>query len=216
MDSSSTQRHQDHRIVPKQFQTFYKYLSSRRTPSFSSSSFSPSSSSFESLYFVDDTLLSPATPHRFSGVPFSWEHLPGIPKNLNSNKKQESSSLKLLPLPPTTTTTTTHSCKKLINHEEHRIRKKNSIQSSTSQRDPFFDAMVKCSKDDHDDEGKKPSRSLWNNDDAKVSRSLSDRFGFINLNASCKRTCAVSESIIYIPSSRRSTYQHFTPTPRSL
>ncbi|OIV98846.1 hypothetical protein TanjilG_02556 [Lupinus angustifolius] len=198
MDSSSTQRHQDHKLVPKQCETFFKYLSSQRTPSsFSScSSFSPSSSSFGSLYFADDTLLSPTTPHRFSGVPFSWEHLPGIPKKQSSKKKQES-SFKLLPLPPPTTRI--HSCKKLNHDDETRIRKKNSVQSN-SQRDPFFDAMVKCSKDDHE-EGK--SINLWN--DAKVSRSFSDRFGFINLNASCKRTSAVSESIVYISSSKRST-----------
>ncbi|CAL0328448.1 unnamed protein product [Lupinus luteus] len=149
MDSSSTQRHQDHKLVPKQCETFFKYLSSHKTPSsFSScSSFSPPSSSFGSLYFANDTILSPTTPHRFSGVPFSWEHLPGIPKNQNS-KKQES-SFKLLPLPPPTTKI--HSCKKLNHDDETRIRKKNSIQS-TSQRDPFFDAMVKCSKDDHEEE----------------------------------------------------------------
>ncbi|KAE9592455.1 hypothetical protein Lal_00028622 [Lupinus albus] len=199
MDSSSTQKHHDYKLVPKQCEAFFKYLSSRKTPFFSSSSFSPSSS-FESLYLSDDTLLS---PHRFYGVPFSWEHLPGIPKTQIS--KNQESSLKLLPLPPTTTTI--QSSKKL-NNEEHRIRKKNnSIQSTTSQRDPFFDAMVKCSKDGHEE---KTCRNLWN-DDAKVSRSFSDRFGFINLNASCKRTCSVSESIVYIPSSRNSTYQHFSP-----
>ncbi|KAE9621123.1 hypothetical protein Lal_00019916 [Lupinus albus] len=199
MDSSSTQRHQDHKLAPKQCETFFKYLSSHKTPSsFSScSSFSQSSSSFRSLHFSDDTLLSPTTTHRFSGVPFSWEHLPGIPKNQNSKKKQES-SFKHLPLPPPTTRI--HSCKKINDDDdEPRIRKKNSIQS-TSQRDPFFDAMVKCSKDDHEEA---KSINFWN--DAKVSRSFSDRFGFINLNASCKRTCAVSESIVYISSAKRST-----------
>ncbi|CAL0333418.1 unnamed protein product [Lupinus luteus] len=199
---SSTQRHHDHKLVPKQCEAFFKYLSSRKTPFFSSS-FSPSSS-LESLYFGDDTLLSPATPHRFYGVPFSWEHLPGIPKNQIS-KKQES-SLKLLPLPPPTTTTTSIQSSKKLNHEEPRLRKKNNSIQGTSQRDPFFDAMVKCSKDDHEE---KTCRNLWN--DAKVSRSFSDRFGFVNLNASCKRTCAVSESIVYIPSSRSNTYQHFSP-----
>lgn len=198
MDSSA-------KVVPKQCDTLPagRYLSTGRTPSFSSSSssLSPTSSSIESFYFHDDTLLSPATPLRFSGVPFSWEHLPGIPKKQNSKKKQES-SMKLLPLPPTTTTTTTttHSSKKLT-HEETRIRKKNSIQNSF-QRDPFFAALVECSKDDHEE----TSSSFWNG--AKVSRSISDRFGFISLYGSCKRTCAVSESLVYLPSSRRSTYEH--------
>ncbi|KAJ6383675.1 hypothetical protein OIU78_027045 [Salix suchowensis] len=31
--------------------------------------------------------LSPATPLQFSGVPFSWEHLPGIPKNQSLQEK---------------------------------------------------------------------------------------------------------------------------------
>ncbi|XP_020210225.1 uncharacterized protein LOC109795198 [Cajanus cajan] len=198
MDSSSSA---SAKFVPKQCDIFHagKYPSSRRTHSFSSSSssLSPSSSSFESFYFPEDPLLSPASPLRFSGVPFSWEHLPGIPKKQNSKKnKLQESSFKLLPLPPPTTT---HSSKKLT-HEETRVRKKNSIQ-----RDPFFAALVECSKDDHEE----TSGNLWNG--AKVPRSISDRFGFISLYASCKRTCAVSESLVYLPSSRRSTCQHVSP-----
>jgi len=110
--------------------------------------------------------------------------------------------MKLLPLPPPTitTSTTTHSSKKL-NHEDTKIRKKNSIQRD----DPFFAAMVKCSKDD-DDDHEETIGNLWTNGD-KVSRSISDRFGFISLYGSCKRTCAVSESLVYLPSTRRSTYQ---------
>ncbi|KAL2324711.1 hypothetical protein Fmac_023769 [Flemingia macrophylla] len=204
MDSSSPASVGQHaKVVPKQCDIFHagKYpSSSRRTLSFSSSSssFSPSSSSFESFYFPDDPLLSPASPLRFSGVPFSWEHLPGIPKKQNSKKsnKLKESSLKLLPLPPPTTT---HSSKKL-SQEETRVRKKNSIQ-----RDPFFAALVECSKDDHEE----TSGNLWNG--AKVPRSISDRFGFISLYASCKRTCAVSESLVYLPSSRRSTCEHVSP-----
>ncbi|XP_061366625.1 uncharacterized protein LOC133309813 [Gastrolobium bilobum] len=202
MDTSAATLSQHAMDVPKQCDTFpaRKYLSSRRTPSFSSScsSLSPSSSSIESFYFHDDPLLSPASPLRFSGVPFSWERLPGIPKKQNSKKKQES-SMKLLPLPPPTTS---HSSKKL-SHEETRIRKKNSMQTSF-QRDPFFAALVECSKDDHEEETS--SSSFFNG--AKVTRSISDRFGFISLSAACKRTCAVSESIVYLPSSRRSNYDH--------
>lgn len=205
MDSSSSSRYA--KVVPKQCDIFHasgKYSSSRRTHSFSSScsSLSPSSSSFESFYFPEDPLLSPASPLRLSGVPFSWEHLPGIPKKQNSKKKLQESSLKLLPLPPPTTT---HSASKKHNHEETRVRKKSSIQSGF-QRDPFFAALVECSKDD--DHGE-TSRNLWNG--AKVPRSISDRFGFINLYASCKRTCAVSESLVYLPSSRRSSCEHVSP-----
>lgn len=210
MDSSAS-LDQHAKSVPKQCDTFLlagKYPSSRRTPSFSScsSSLSPSSSSLDSFYiFPDDPLLSPASPLRFSGVPFSWEHLPGIPKKQNSNKKKES-SMKLLPLPPPTTTTTHTQSSKKLSHEDTRVWKKNSIQSGF-QKDPFFAAMVECSKDDHHEE--ETRSSFWNG--TKVStRSISDRFGFISLYSSCKRTCAVSESLVYLPSSRRSTYEHVT------
>ncbi|TKY51516.1 hypothetical protein E2542_SST23032 [Spatholobus suberectus] len=206
MDSSSSASVRQHaKVVPKQCDiTFYagKYPSSRRTHSFSSSSssLSPSSSSFESFYFPEDPLLSPASPLRFSGVPFSWEHLPGIPKKQNSKKKLQESSLKLLPLPPPTTSLSS----KKHSHEETRVGKKNSIQS-VFQRDPFFAALVECSKDDHEE----ASRNLWNG--AKVPRSISDRLGFISLYASCKSTCAVSESLVYLPSSRRSSIEHVSP-----
>ena len=201
MDSSSSASVSQHaKVVPKQFDIFFhagRYPSSRRTHS------SSSSSSFESFYFPEDPLLSPASPLRFSGVPFSWEHLPGIPKKQNPKKKLQESSLKLLPLPPPTTT---HCSSKKHSHEETRIRKKNSIQS-VFQRDPFFAALVECSKDDNEEI---TSRNLWNG--AKVPiRSISDRFGFISLYASCKRTCAVSESLVYLPSSRRSTCEHVSP-----
>ncbi|OIV91399.1 hypothetical protein TanjilG_02017 [Lupinus angustifolius] len=141
MDSSATLKQHHTKVVPKQCDTFpcERYLSSRRTPSFSSSC--SSLSSLESLYFHDDPLLSPATPLRFSGVPFSWEHLPGIPKKQNSKNKKDS-SLKILPLPPPT----------------HSSKKKNSVQTSVK-KDPFFAAMVECSKDDNNHE--ETSASLW-------------------------------------------------------
>ncbi|BAT94400.1 uncharacterized protein LOC124832491 [Vigna umbellata] len=201
MDSSSSSSgasvSEHAKVVPKQCDIFHagKYHSSRRTHS------SSSSSSFESFYFPEDPLLSPASPLiRFSGVPFSWEHLPGIPKKQNSKKKLQESSLKLLPLPPPTTT---RSSKKL-SHEETRVRKKNSVQS-VFQRDPFFAALVECSKDDSEE----TSSNLWSG--AKVPRSVSDRFGFISLYGSCKSTCAVSESLVYLPSSRRSTCADVSP-----
>lgn len=172
-----------------------KYLSSQRTPSFSSSSsLSPCSSSFGSSNFADDSPLSPATPLRYSGVPFSWEHLPGIPKKKQASKKESSS--KLLPLPPTSTVTPSSRKSNL----EDVVGKKNCKQ--TLKIDPFFAALVECSKDDDQDQG--PNSSIWNS--AKVSRSLSDRFGFISLYTSCKRTSAISESIIYLPRSSRISY----------
>ncbi|KAJ7969693.1 DUF688 domain-containing protein [Quillaja saponaria] len=186
---------------------------SRRTPSFSSSS-SSSSSSLESSYkyFTNDSPLSPSTPLRFSGVPFSWEHLPGIPKQLQTSiKMNQSSSLQLmlpLPAPPTNL----QPSKRYNLEDQAATRKKNYSLDQTFRKDPFLAAIVKCSKDnigDHEDTTRSNS-NLWNR--AKVTRNLSDRFGFISLYASCKNTCAISESIIHLPNPssncKTSTYSH--------
>ncbi|XP_002533873.2 uncharacterized protein LOC8284795 [Ricinus communis] len=166
-----------------------KHASSRRTPSLSSSS---SFSSCSSSNFRDESPLSPATPLRFSGVPFSWEHLPGIPKK-SSHKKKDTALTKVLPLPPPAMP----QCSK-------------RFSESFGNRDPFFAALVACSKDDSDDN--ESGSNLWSG--AKVSRSISDRFGFINLYTSCKRTCAVSESIVYLPRSNRTSYDLITRRSR--
>ncbi|MBA0843720.1 hypothetical protein Gotur_022114 [Gossypium turneri] len=183
-------------MSPKQLDT--KYSSSLRTPSFSSSS-SSLPSSLGSSYYQDDSPLSPVTPVRYSGVPFSWERLPGIPKMLQSHKKKD--SIKLLPLPPPTS------------KEASFNRKKSSSSTSTAvaesfRKDPFFTALVECSKDDEDDDHERSSSNFRSG--AKITRSISDRFGFINLYTCCKRTCAVSESIVYLPrrSSRTGTAKY--------
>ncbi|GMI90527.1 hypothetical protein HRI_002722000 [Hibiscus trionum] len=159
-------------------------------PSFSSSfSLSSSSSSLRSSYFPDDSPRSPGTPFRFLGVPFSWEHLPGIPKKLQNHNKKDY-SMKLLPLPPPTTS-------KNNSFEDMLTRKKAS--ESFRRMDPFFAALVECSKEDGDEA---TGRNLWSG--AKVNRSMSDRLGLISLYSSCKRSCAVSESVVYLPRPRRS------------
>ncbi|OAY58610.1 uncharacterized protein LOC110609754 [Manihot esculenta] len=160
-----------------------KNSSSRQTPSFSSS---PSFSLCSFSEFPVDSSLGPATPPRLTGVPFSWEHLPGIPKK-PSHKRKDSKLFKILPLPPPTS--------KRFNMKEV---KKNS--NGCFGKDPFFTAFIECSK--VDDNGEEASGSnFWNG--SKVLRSISGRFGFINLHTSCKRTCAVSESIVRISRSRR-------------
>lgn len=190
-------------MAPKECDTIIpaanKYPSSgRRTPSFSSSSsLSSSSSSVLGSSYYPDSPLSPATPLRFSGVPFSWEHLPGIPKKLQNHKKKE--SIKLLPLPPPATPPATS--------KKYNLKAPGGAAQSFP-KDPFFAALVECSKDadagdDHDHQ--ESASGFWTG--AKVTRSISDRFGFINLYTSCKKTCAVSESIVYLPrSSRTATY----------
>lgn len=151
-------------------------LADLRNPSFSSYSSSRSChSSFGSLSFNEDfNLFSPITPLRLSsGVPFSWEKIPGIPKQESINTKE--SLRNLLPLPPARKTS--NSSKKYV-HEQIFLKKK----------DPFFAAFVECSKDDDDAFG-----SLWKG--LKIPRALN----------SCKRSCAVSDSLVYIPIPRSSS-----------
>ncbi|XP_065847229.1 uncharacterized protein [Euphorbia lathyris] len=165
--------------VTKECDTTFPATRSRRTSSISSSS---SFSSCSSSNFPDEFPSSPATPLRFSGVPFSWEHLPGIPKMYCKKKRDQSPLSKVLPLPPQVS--------KRLNLEEIGIQK--GICNESLGMDPFFAALVECSKE----EGHMVS--------GKVSRSISDRFGFINLYTSCKRSCGVSESIVHLPRSKTS------------
>ncbi|KAA8538633.1 hypothetical protein F0562_028173 [Nyssa sinensis] len=160
----------------------------RRSPSFSSSPSLSSNSSLGSSSFPDDahSPFGPSSPLRFSGIPFSWEKLPGIPKKQTPKKKDSSTSL--LPLPPAGTPIPS----KKYNREEISLIPTKKYTSQSFRRDPFFAALVVCSKDDQHSIG-----NFWKG--SKVTRTLSDRFGFVGMNTSCKRTCAVSESIIYLP-----------------
>ncbi|KAG7015908.1 hypothetical protein SDJN02_21012, partial [Cucurbita argyrosperma subsp. argyrosperma] len=182
------------------------FQSSRRSHSFSSSSSSSlsssssSSSSRGSCYFPNNSPFSAAaTPVRtFSGsIPFSWEHLPGIPKKQSPARLRRDSAsplTSLLPLPPNSST---QPSSKRLGFQDWR---KSNCQYS--QRDPFFDAFIECSKEPA------AATELWRGDSngKTVSRSLSDRFGFMNLYSSCKRTCSVSESIVYLPRTPRSSF----------
>ncbi|KAL2467627.1 uncharacterized protein Fot_51152 [Forsythia ovata] len=174
----------------------FRPTSTRRTPSFSSSS--PSHDSWDSSFgssicFNEEfsAFISPnTTPPKFSGVPFSWEQLPGIPKQQSPKKKDSSTSL--LPLPPAGNSNPS----KKQNQEE--ISPKKYMASDSFRMDPFFAALVECSKDDH---GHDQTVGINHLKGSKISRTLSDRFGFINMYTSCKRTCPVSESIVYLPRS---------------
>lgn len=229
MDSSvDNQTISSSKISQKEYQhdTFHQAMkypkkhSSRRTPSFSSSpSLSSSSSSYNPSEL--DSPLGPATPLRFSGVPFSWEHFPGIPKQQVCKKilaQDQFSSTKLLPLPPTANKNknmfrTLNGAVIKMKKTSSNISSPNKQQSISKSDDPFFAALVECSKGDNDDDDEEEvdqeNAKLWNiASTGKVSRSLSDRFGFINLYAmSCKRTCDVAESIRHLPKSNiRSSY----------
>ncbi|XP_042507693.1 uncharacterized protein LOC122083847 [Macadamia integrifolia] len=178
-----------------------RYPSSRRTHSFScSSSFRSSSSSFGSSIFDDSSPSSPITPLPFSGIPFSWEQHPGIPKKyLNphspSSKTKDGNPLILLPLPPPKPTPS-----KRFNLESILPTRKKKPQQNFHP-DPFVAALMECSKDLRDGDGADDD-CYWKG--KKASRALSDRIGFID--ASCKNSCAVSNSTIFIPKSSRERY----------
>ncbi|XP_031098953.1 uncharacterized protein LOC116002910 [Ipomoea triloba] len=164
--------------------------------SLSSSPSHSSTSSFGSLSFQDCQSSPPATPLRSQGggVPFSWEQIPGIPKeSIAGDTSRHSSSLSLLPLPPCS-----------ADPVKNRPPSPKKLLSSSFRNDPFFAALVTCSKDD--DRYAEKNGNIWKSG-SKVTRSISDRFGFISFYASCKTTCAVSESIVYFPRSRNYDHQ---------
>ncbi|CAI9114772.1 OLC1v1015567C1 [Oldenlandia corymbosa var. corymbosa] len=194
--------------------------SSSSFSSLNSSSSSNGSLSLSSLTLPDDSPFStPArTPlSRFSGVPFSWEQIPGKPKNEEATKKQDSaqSSLLLLPLPPANNNNNSSSFRKNSNKEIAMIdnlvsnispRKSSYDPNESFRKDPFFAAFVECSKDDvhlH--------RKYWNGSLSSPSTkmvpaksNLIGRFGFINMYSSCKMSCGVAESMVLVPRRRSS------------
>ncbi|XP_042477304.1 uncharacterized protein LOC122058709 [Macadamia integrifolia] len=169
-----------------------KHPSSHRTHSLSCSSSVGSSSSFESSSFDESLSSSSITPLRFSGIPFSWEQHPGIPKKYHSP-----SSKNILPLPPPPPNPT--SCKRFDLEPIFTTQKKNNQENY--HKDPFVAAFMECSRD------RRGLKNCWK-ESSKVSRTrtLSDRFGFIGLYASCKNSCAVSDSTVSIPRSSRGSF----------
>ncbi|GAA0167421.1 hypothetical protein LIER_40371 [Lithospermum erythrorhizon] len=144
-----------------------------------------------------------------SRIPFAWEKLPGIPKqqNQDSNKK--------LPLPPGVVTTgKTSSCNRQKNRDNNQAysSKRYSMCSSEEMmgsflEDPFFMAMVECSKDKNRRESTKMvatrtrSRGGRKSISSIVSSHLSDGIGMMNMYGSCKSSCTVSESsVVRLPS----------------
>ncbi|KAK1407654.1 hypothetical protein QVD17_39275 [Tagetes erecta] len=128
----------------------------------------------KSFTLSDDHSATFSTPLHYLSIPFSWEQFPGIPKK-NTHKKTDSSQ-SLLPLPPSTNP----------GHQTRVVKKYSNNRSF--RKDPFFAAFVECSKDN----------------EFESKNSTSDRSGFVvSMYSSCKRTCAVSESIVYRPRSSR-------------
>ncbi|KAL3737069.1 hypothetical protein ACJRO7_025918 [Eucalyptus globulus] len=173
-------------------------LSSRSSSSSSSSSPFLGPSASPELRHGSVSPFQPPAPVASSGVPFSWEKIPGIPKNhLSWMMARSPSTSLLLPLPPAAAATASPSSKK------HRLSRTTSA-TRNSKRDPFVSAFVKCSKDDT----REMTQNRWAV--AKVSRRISDGLGFVNFG-SCKQTCAVSDSVIYIARSNRTSSNLFRP-----
>ncbi|KAG2322425.1 hypothetical protein Bca4012_056821 [Brassica carinata] len=205
MDSSRTL------IVTRRSDLEKKNISSGR--SLSSSSFSSCSSS--SLVFPGEysPLNSPATPLRLLGVPFSWEQLPGKPKDYSHrlNHHQYNESSVILPLPPHRSTTFPVTSK---NHKSNNSTKKNSFLVTAE--DPFAAALLECSKGDgYDEDCGEENLDQTFRGNSRGSRkvlaksSIGDKFGLVGLYGSCRKTCAVSESIVHLPRPRKAaSYDH--------
>ncbi|RID55851.1 hypothetical protein BRARA_G03091 [Brassica rapa] len=218
MDSSRT-RTLARRSDPVNFPAKTNTSSRRSLSSSSFSSFSSCSSS--SLVFQGDSPLnSPATPLRLLGVPFSWEQLPGKPKDyshrLNHRLNKESSLI--LPLPPHRST---HFPVTVKNKKSNSLSKKNSFP--VTEKDPFAAALLECSKDDDEDEEDGEDHEVdrrfrgnsGGSSKALTKSSIGDRFGLVSLYGSCRRTCTVSESIVYLPRTRKAaSYDHLLPRRR--
>lgn len=163
---------------------------SRRTPSFSSSSSSLSSpsshSSFRDPCDYSPVFSPPRTPLRFSGIPFSWEQTPGIPKNEIKNKKELSNIL--LPHPPAGNSSSSSFGK----HCKEECGSLKKLNNKIFQQDPFFAALMECSRDDQEGFGKILKTS-------RIYKGLVDRLA---MHSSCKRVSAVSQSIVFLPRSR--------------
>ncbi|KAK9080176.1 hypothetical protein SSX86_001851 [Deinandra increscens subsp. villosa] len=121
-------------------------------------------------FSFSDTISDDSSATLFA-IPFSWEQFPGIPKN-NTHKNNHESSQNLLPLPPSTTSV----------NQSPTTKKYSSSRSFRN--DPFLAAFVECAKDKEFESSKRPTTS--------------DRSGFgVGMYLSCKRTSAVSESIVF-------------------
>ncbi|XP_072964808.1 uncharacterized protein [Typha angustifolia] len=127
-----------------------------------------------------------------AAVPFSWELCPGIPKPTCNLASRPTHSLLLLPLPPPLRSTSSTFPK----------RRSRSGSELGIAADPFAAALAECAKDPPP-----PSPSemeeIWRRSSEAAPppgrrRAISDRLGGIG---SCKATCSVVESTVYLPRS---------------
>ncbi|GAB2271932.1 hypothetical protein Dimus_006760 [Dionaea muscipula] len=174
------------------------------TPKLPSTRRSFSSSSSFSFSGTSDTNspVSPSTPLRPSStaaaVPFSWEKIPGLPKTpihmISTTSSSLRKSISQLPLPP------------IPSREKHGYRtaaREKPVANEGLLLDPFLAALIECSKD----EARVVCKGSQRSTELRGSRrsSSADRFGLL-VGYSCKRTCAVAESLVFLPRRRRIFY----------
>ncbi|KAH7671146.1 hypothetical protein IHE45_10G072900 [Dioscorea alata] len=159
----------------------------RRTRSSGSSTSSFSSSSpFSS---------SPSPLPHLSSIPFSWEHLPGVPK---IPRIPSSLPSPLLPLPP-------------LPKPSLAPPRRKKPDPPIPIIDPFSAALAECAKDTPTPSSDPSNLDAFWRRGAALSgrRPLSIRFALPDLYSSCKTACSVSDSTIPISRSssltRRST-----------
>ncbi|GAB2236125.1 hypothetical protein Droror1_Dr00027862 [Drosera rotundifolia] len=120
-----------------------------------------------------------------AGVPFSWELIPGLPK-LQIRTKPISFSNNPISLPPPPVPL-------------EKIRRKSTGTGEVFRRDPFLAALMKCSGEDDKNAEKGRRRSSGENGFGLWKVILNDY--------SCKRSCAVVDSVGFVvPSRRRIVY----------
>lgn len=161
------------------------HSSSHPNKTFSFSSHS-SSSSFSSDSSNSNSPIHPITPLKSFGVPFSWEFCPGIRRKSPFPQNYKDPSLDQLPLPPAARSTPTNELKKSQYKYKYYVG-----------RDPFDAALAKCSEKGLRDDSWKAT---------KPSRSVNDLVGLVNSYTSCKTSCSVVESKVFIPRSGRAVY----------
>ncbi|KAI3843199.1 hypothetical protein MKX03_009798 [Papaver bracteatum] len=171
----------------------------------STSSVSSRSSSLESClsfasYPNDDSFVDASSPTL--RIPFSWEQHPGVPK-FSRCKTKNDPSLIVLPLPPAPGNSRKFNLESIFTVE----KKTSFTNEQRMNRDPFAAALMECSKEKEMDDSL--MNAYWesgDNNKVVTTRSLSDRFGFIDRYVSCKRSCAVLESKVFVPRSSKTTY----------
>ncbi|CAN6476202.1 unnamed protein product [Victoria cruziana] len=159
------------------------------------------SSSSSSLSSFPSSKGSPTTPLQSSGIPFSWEHQPGVPKHpqgtctaLTSSRSRHVYVVgKHLPPPPLSSLPRASSNRFNFNSACAARRKK----PHGTVHDPFFAALVECSKD-------QVTENCWKA--PKACKSWAGRFNLDRLYASCKTNCAVLEAQVLLSRPYRGSY----------